>query len=33
VAMPTFDDTLLALIGISSGVYIGFKFPEARKIL
>jgi hypothetical protein len=28
MAMPTFSSTLLALMGISSGTYIGFKFPE-----
>jgi len=27
-AQPTFDVTLLTLMGISSGTYIGFKFPE-----
>jgi hypothetical protein len=26
--MPEFDDKLLGLIGLSSGTYIGFKFPE-----
>jgi hypothetical protein len=26
--MPEFSETLLALMGISSGTYIGFKFPE-----
>jgi hypothetical protein len=26
--MPEFDTTLLGLMGISSGTYIGFKFPE-----
>jgi len=26
--MPEFDATLLGLLGISSGTYIGFKFPE-----
>jgi hypothetical protein len=26
--MPEFDATLLGLMGISSGAYIGFKFPE-----
>ncbi len=26
--MPEFSDTLLTLMGISSGTYIGFKFPE-----
>lgn len=28
VAMPEFSGTLLALMGISGGTYIGFKFPE-----
>lgn len=28
--MPEFDDTTLALMGISSGTYIGFKFPEQQ---
>lgn len=28
LAMPQFSDTLLALVGITSGTYIGFKFPE-----
>lgn len=28
LAMPQFSDTLLALMGISSGTYLGFKFPE-----
>ena len=28
LAMPQFSDTLLALMGITSGTYIGFKFPE-----
>ena len=28
--MPEFDDTLLMLMGISSGTYIGFKFPEQQ---
>jgi hypothetical protein len=27
-AMPDFDGTMLALMGISSGTYLGFKFPE-----
>lgn len=30
LAMPQFSDTLLALMGISSGTYIGFKFPEKQ---
>lgn len=28
LAMPEFDTTLLGLMGISSGTYIGFKFPD-----
>lgn len=28
LAMPTFNTTLLALMGISAGTYLGFKFPE-----
>ena len=28
LSLPAFDDTLLALTGISSGLYIGFKWPE-----
>jgi FtsH-binding integral membrane protein len=28
LAMPAFDGTLLALMGISGGTYIGFKLPE-----
>jgi hypothetical protein len=28
VLMPEFDATLLGLMGISSGTYVGFKFPE-----
>ena len=31
LAMPDFDATLLGLIGLSSGTYIGFKFPEKPK--
>ena len=30
LAMPQFSDTLLALMGISGGTYIGFKFPEKQ---
>jgi len=30
LAMPTFDATLLALMGISSGTYIGFKLPDQQ---
>jgi ABC-type Mn2+/Zn2+ transport system permease subunit len=29
-AMAEFDAMTLALLGISSGTYIGFKFPERR---
>jgi len=28
--MPDFNTTLLSLMGISSGTYIGFKFPEVK---
>lgn len=30
LAIPQFSETLLALMGISSGTYIGFKFPEKK---
>jgi len=30
LAMPDFDAKLLGLMGISSGTYLGFKFPETR---
>jgi hypothetical protein len=30
LCMPEFDATLLALMGISSGVYLGFKLPEKQ---
>lgn len=30
LAMPEFGTTLLALMGISSGTYLGFKIPEAQ---
>jgi hypothetical protein len=30
VTMPDFSTTLLALMGVSSGTYIGFKMPQAR---
>src|SRR5438067_11637543 len=30
LAMPEFSTTLLGLMGISSGTYIGFKFPETK---
>jgi len=29
--MPDFDPTVLGVIGISSGTYLGFKFPELKK--
>ena len=29
--MPEFDSTLLGLMGLSSGTYVGFKFPETPK--
>jgi hypothetical protein len=31
LTMPDFPDELLALMGISSGTYIGFKFPEKQE--
>ena len=31
LTMPQFDTTLLGLMGISSGTYVGFKFPETAK--
>jgi hypothetical protein len=31
LTMPKFPDTLLALMGISSGTYIGFKFPAKKE--
>jgi hypothetical protein len=31
MSMPEFDASLLTLMGISSGTYVGFKFPEAAK--
>ena len=30
--MPEFSTTLLGLMGVSSGTYIGFKFPEQPKV-
>lgn len=30
LALPEFDAALLALMGISSGTYLGFKFPEKQ---
>lgn len=30
LAMPQFSDTILALMGISAGTYIGFKIPEKQ---
>lgn len=31
LAMPEFSATLLGLMGISSGTYLGFKFPEKKR--
>jgi hypothetical protein len=31
LSMPEFDASLLTLMGISSGTYVGFKFPEKSK--
>jgi hypothetical protein len=31
ISMPEFDPSLLTLMGISSGTYVGFKFPEKPK--
>lgn len=31
ISMPAFDDSLLLLMGISSGTYLGFKYPEKPK--
>jgi hypothetical protein len=31
LTMPEFDTTLLALMGLSAGTYVGFKFPETAK--
>lgn len=31
LAMPTFSATLLGLMGLSAGTYVGFKFPEKVK--
>ena len=31
LAMPAFSNTLLALMGISSGTYLGFKIPEQQR--
>jgi hypothetical protein len=30
LAMPEFSATLLGLLGISAGTYIGFKIPETK---
>ncbi len=30
LTMPTFDGSLLALMGIAGGTYVGFKFPEQQ---
>lgn len=32
LAMPVFDPTLLGLMGISSGAFIGFKLPEKKTV-
>ncbi len=32
LAMPQLPETLLALMGISSGTYLGFKFPESVRL-
>lgn len=32
LTMPDFDATLLGLMGLSSGTYLGFKFPEKPKL-
>jgi hypothetical protein len=29
LAMPTFNSTLLALLGISAGTFVGLKVPES----
>lgn len=29
--MPAFDDTLLTLLGISGGLYVGFKWPDSKQ--
>ena len=31
LAMPQFSATLLGLLGISAGTYVGFKIPEQRR--
>jgi hypothetical protein len=31
ISMPEFDASLLTLMGISAGTYVGFKFPEKPK--
>jgi hypothetical protein len=31
MSMPEFDASLLTLMGISAGTYVGFKFPEKQK--
>lgn len=33
LAMPEFDGTLLGLLGISAGTYVGFKLPENKREL
>jgi hypothetical protein len=32
LGMPTFSNNLLGLLGISSGTYLGFKFPEQKTV-
>ena len=31
-SMPEFDPAILALMGVYSGTYVGFKFPEKPKV-
>ena len=31
LVMPTFDSSVLVLMGISSGTYLGFKLPTGNK--
>jgi hypothetical protein len=30
IAMPDFNATLLGLMGVSAGTYVGFKIPDAK---
>ena len=32
LAQPVLDSSLLTLMGISSGMYVGFKFPEKTQL-